>query len=280
MIITGISDEAGKDIKTQIKAHKQLGWNTLELRLHNGVNASTTDFTEQAFNEVRRELDNDEMTVSGFGSAIGNWSRSIRGDFNIDVEDLKIAAKRMNILGAKFIRTMTWVSDEDDMLYSKNEGIRRYKELAKIAESEGIYLAHENCTGWGGLTSENMIELKETVNSSNLKLLYDIGNVAAHGDDPWTFFTGIRNHIDYIHVKDSTIKKGDNQTFSYCGEGEAMVKEILKVVLKEDKYDGFISIEPHVSQIVHKSNVQPSDEEMFNSYIKYGTMLEEIVKSL
>jgi len=280
MIITGISDEAGKDIYTQIKAHKKLGWNTLELRLHNGVNASTTEFSEKDFNEVKNALEENDIKVTCFGSAIGNWSRSIRDDFNKDIEDLKIAAKRMNILGVKYIRTMSWVPDESDMKYSKDEAIRRYKELAKIAEAEGIFLAHENCTGWGGLTPENMIELKETVNSPNLKLLYDIGNVAAHGDDPWTFFTGLRGHIDYIHVKDSTIKKEDNQKFHYCGEGEAMVKEILKTVIKEDKYDGFISIEPHVSQIVHESKVKPSEKEMFDSYIKYGTMLKDIISNI
>ncbi|MBN2852173.1 MAG: sugar phosphate isomerase/epimerase [Clostridia bacterium] len=280
MIITGISDEAGKDIYTQIKAHKQLGWKALELRLHNGVNASTTDFTDQAFDEVRKALEENDMAVTGFGSAIGNWARPIRGDFQKDIDDLKVAAKRMNILGTKFIRTMTWVPDENDMVYSKNEAIRRYKELVKIAEDTGIYIAHENCTGWGGLTPENMIELKEAVDSSNLKLLYDTGNVPAHGDDPWTFFLGMRKHIDYIHIKDSTIRKNDRQEFRYVGEGEALVPEILKVIIKEDKYDGVISIEPHVSQIVHEKGATPSAEEMYHSYIKYGTMLENIISSL
>jgi len=280
VIITGISDEAGKDIKTQIKAHKQLGWSALELRLHNGINVSTTDFSDSDFDKIRKTIEENEITVTGFGSAIGNWSRPIRGDFQKDIDDLKVAAKRMQILGTKFIRTMTWVPDEDDMLYSKNEAIRRYKELVKIAEDTGIFIAHENCTGWGGLTPENMIELKETIDSPNLKLLYDTGNVAAHGDDPWTFFTGMRNNIDYVHIKDSTVKKGDKQEFKYVGEGEALVKDILTVLIKEDKYDGVISIEPHVSQIVHESGNIPSEEEMFSSYIKYGKMLESIISSL
>ncbi len=280
MIITGISDEAGKDILTQIKAHKQLGWTALELRLHNGMNASTTDFPDKEFDVVRKALEENSMSVTGFGSAIGNWSRPIRGDFQLDIDDLKVASKRMNMLGTKYIRTMTWVPDEDDMLYSKKEAIRRYKELSKIAEDAGIYLAHENCTGWGGLSPENMIELKETVDSPNLVLLYDTGNVAAHGDDPWTFFKGIRHHFDYIHIKDSTIRKGENQEFKYVGQGQAMVPEILKTVLKEDGYDGVISIEPHVSQIVHESGSKPSAEEMYESYIKYGTMLEDIIKGL
>lgn len=282
MIITGISDEAGKDIKTQIKAHKELGWSALELRLHNGVNASTTDFTDKDFDDVRRELDKAEMTVTGFGSAIGNWSRSIRGDFSVDVEDLKIAAKRMNILGTKYIRTMTWIPDEDDMAFTRNEGIRRYKELAKIAEDTGILLAHENCTGWGGLSPKNMLELKAEVDSPNLVLLYDTGNVVSHGDDPEEFFAGIRGHFDYIHIKDAKFGVGDEgHTFTYCGEGDGNLPEILRRVIKEDGYDGVISIEPHVAAIVHEgSDSSKGDDLMYASYLEYGRKLEKIISSI
>ena len=30
MFLTGIADESGKDIHTQIKAHKELGWDKIE----------------------------------------------------------------------------------------------------------------------------------------------------------------------------------------------------------------------------------------------------------
>lgn len=282
MIITGISDEAGKDIGTQIRAHKELGWNALELRLHNGINVSTTDFTDKDFDEVRAALEEAEMTVTGFGSAIGNWSRSIRGDFAIDINDLKIAVKRMNALGTKYIRTMTWVPDEKDMVFSKNEGIRRYKELVKIAGDAGILLAHENCTGWGGLSAANMLELKEEVNSPNLVLLYDTGNIVSHGDDPEEFFKGIRGHFDYIHIKDAVFDKAKGtHEFTYCGEGEALVQKILHAVIKEDGYDGVISIEPHVAAIVHEgSGSSKGDEAMYKSYLKYGRKLESIIANI
>lgn len=282
MIVTGISDEAGKDIKTQIKAHKELGWNALELRLHNGVNASTTDFTDKAFDEVRRALDDAQMTVTGFSSAIGNWSRSIRGDFSIDVNDLKVAAKRMNLLGTKYIRTMTWVPDRDDLVYTRKEAINRYKVLAKIAEDEGILLAHENCEGWGGFSPENMLELKTEIDSPNLVLLYDTGNVVSHGDDPEMFFKGIRGHFDYIHIKDAAfVKEGEDPAFTYCGEGDGNIQEILRRVIKEDGYDGVISIEPHVAAIVHKASENKNSEElMYSSYLEYGRKLEKILAAI
>ncbi|MFO7611430.1 MAG: sugar phosphate isomerase/epimerase family protein [Clostridia bacterium] len=282
MIITGISDEAGRDIRTQIKAHKELGWNALELRLHNGVNASTTAFSDEDFNEVRAALDEAKMTVTAFSSAIGNWSRSIRGDFAVDVADLRIAAKRMKMLGTRYIRTMTWVPDDSDMAFSRNEAIRRYKELAKIAGDEGILLAHENCTGWGGLTPRNMLELKVEVDSPNLVLLYDTGNVVSHGDDPGEFFNGIRGHFDYIHIKDAKFDKvNGTHAFTYCGEGDGLIADILAKVIKEDGYDGVISIEPHIAAIVHEgSESSKGDEIMFESYIRYGRKLEAIISSL
>ncbi len=38
MFFSGISDEAGQAIDTQIKAHRELGWEYLELRLIDGTN--------------------------------------------------------------------------------------------------------------------------------------------------------------------------------------------------------------------------------------------------
>ena len=50
MFFTGIADEAGDDIQTQIKAHKELGWKHIELRNISGV--SLTDLCDRNFDEV------------------------------------------------------------------------------------------------------------------------------------------------------------------------------------------------------------------------------------
>ncbi len=284
MIITGISDEAGKHIETQIKAHKVLGWNTLELRNHNGVNPSTTKFTDEEFDKVRRIIEEKEMTVVGFASAIGNWSRNIRGDFNIDKEDLKVAAKRMKSLGVKYTRIMSWIQDDKDPVFTKKETIRRSKELAKMAEEYDVILAHENCTGWGGESPENMLELKAEVNSPNFVLLYDTGNVTAYAyEDVMGFFQKLRGNIDYVHIKDSLLATpGRENQFRFVGEGESRVKDVLKILLNEDKYDGIISIEPHVSAIVHLGDDKKNDDDqlLFDSYVKYGTMLMDMISGV
>jgi sugar phosphate isomerase/epimerase len=282
MIITGIGDESGKSLQAQIKAHKELGWDAIELRLVDGVNVSTTQFPDDKFEEVVETLAANNMKVAGFASAIGNWSRPINGDFSIDVEDLKVAAKRMNRLGTKYIRVMSWVEKDLPEPELRKEVIRRLKELTKIAESEGIYIAHENCTGWGGHSANHMLELKEEINSPNFVLLYDIGNVVSYGYDPMDFFKVIRGHFAYIHVKDAIAVPGQHSDkFRYCGEGDAKVKEILETVIKEDGYDGVISIEPHIAAIVHSGEGrEKTDEELSQSYITYGRKLQGILDEI
>jgi sugar phosphate isomerase/epimerase len=156
------------------------------------------------------------------------------------------------------------------------------KELCKIAEAEGIYLAHENCTGWGGHNAETMLELKKLVGSPNFVLLYDIGNVISHGSAPEEFFNKIRGNFEYIHIKDCIAVPGQSSDkFRYCGEGDAMVPEILKKVIKEDGYDGVISIEPHVAAIVHSGEgKEKTDEELKQSYITYGKKLHAILEKI
>ena len=48
MILTGIADEAGMDIQTQVKAHKELGWSDIEIRaVDDGTNL--TDISDEEF---------------------------------------------------------------------------------------------------------------------------------------------------------------------------------------------------------------------------------------
>lgn len=282
MIFSGIADEAANDIASQIKAHKQLGWSHIELRLVNAKNVAG-ELSDSEFDEVRRELDKNEMKVTAFASAIGNWSRHINDDFNIDLNELKIAVKRMQQLGVKYIRTMSWKGDGIDENQWRDKAVERYAELVKIASDADIILAHENCEGWGGLSAQHMVDLKKAVDAQSFKLLYDLGNTISHGYEPWEFFKTIRGHFDYIHIKDANMNPagGRSKDYAYCGEGDAMLREILNVILNEDSYDGIISIEPHVAAIVHLVDApEPSPEEKFNSYVKYGKMLEQLIKDL
>ena len=280
MILSGIADEAGTTIERQIQAHEELGWQAMELRIVGGKNVSA-ELSDEEFDSVASKVEDSGLKVTCFASAVGNWSRRITDDFAIDLNELKTAIPRMQRLGTKFIRTMSWVGADVGQARWRSETIRRYRELVKIAEDGGVWLAHENCTGWAGLSAENMQELIETIDSDHLVVLFDIGNIVSHGYEPWSFYSGLKDLIRYVHIKDCRRNPagGRSQDYAYVGQGDAMVREILEDLFSRG-YDGVISIEPHVSSIVHNRDIQPSAKEMFDSYVRYGRMTVELIKQI
>ncbi|MCM8772632.1 MAG: sugar phosphate isomerase/epimerase [Candidatus Omnitrophica bacterium] len=275
MKFSGISDEAGQAIEIQIKAHKELGWEYMEIRNVDGENL--TMMSDEKFEEVYRKVNENGMKVSCFASCIANWATKISGDFKKDYDELKRAIPRMKKFNTKYIRVMSWPNDPDNPWSEEKwaeEVIRRMKELTKIAEDEGIIIVHENCSGWGGLSPENMVRLVKEINSPNFKLLYDTGNVLHYNKevDPWDFYLKVKPYVEYVHIKD--YNKEEKATFP--GEGEAKVKEIL-IDLRNSGYDGFISIEPHIASVVHEGKV--GDPEItYKTYITYGRKLMDLLK--
>ncbi len=281
MILTGIADEAARDIETQVKAHKELGWSHIELRLVDGKNVAG-ELSDSDFDRVCRVLDRQQIQVTGFASRIANWSRHISGDFSVDIQDLKASIPRMQRLGVKPIRVMSWVGDGVPESEWRAESIRRMRELAKIAEDGDVLLCHENCTGWGGLSAENMLELRERVDSPAFALLYDIGNTISHGLDPEEFFSRIRGEYVYVHVKDVRRKSAGvpSDDYAFCGEGDANVRSVLSTIIGQDGYDGVVSIEPHVAAVVHSAAESSTPQQMYRSYLKYAELFKQIVAEI
>lgn len=276
MYYTGISDEAGQALETQIKAHNELGWEHLELRMVDGVNITQLD--DSAFDKLCDDLAAAGKKVSCFGSAIANWARPITCDPQIDQDDLQQAIPRMQRLGTQFIRVMSYPNDSQNPLSEdawRDESIRRMKSLAKIAEDGGITLCHENCSGWGGMSAENSNILLREVDSPALKLVFDTGNPVAYGQESWPYYQSVVDDIVYVHVKDVKRAEGE-EVYTYCGEGDGAVTQILRDLLSRG-YDGGISIEPHLAAVIHTGETTDDASELYNSYVAYGRKLMEIV---
>ncbi len=279
MFFSGISDEAGQPIATQIRAHRELGWNHLELRMVDGVNI--TQVSDSAFDEIRRAVLEADMTVSCFGSAIANWARPITNDFQVDVEDLRRSIPRMRELKTPFIRVMSYPNHKEQPLPEdawRREAIRRMRELASIAEGEGIILAHENCSGWGGLSAENSNILLGEVGSPALKVVFDTGNPVTYGQNTWDYYQAVYKDIVYVHIKDAVRRPDKDEHYVICGDGEGYVREVVGDLLAKG-YDGGFSIEPHLAAVIHTGQQAMSDQQLYESYLGYGQRLMEIVNA-
>ena len=277
MFYSGISDEAGKTIDAQIKAHRELGWDHLELRLVNGTNL--TSVTDALFDEVYGKVTAAGMKVSCFGSAIANWARPISCEPGVDVQDLARAIPRMQRFGTQFIRVMSYPNDPKQPLTESEwraEAIKRMKVLAKMAEDGGITLCHENCSGWGGLSAENSNILLGEVDSPALKVVFDTGNPVTYGQDAWEYYQTVCNDIVYVHIKDAKKTEGEER-YTYCGEGDGYVPEIVADLLAKG-YDGGFSIEPHLAAVIHTGQGAPSEAALHDSYVEYGRRFMRIVE--
>lgn len=276
MFYSGISDEAGQPIAVQIKAHRELGWKHLELRLVDNVNL--TQLPDDAFDAVYGAVTEAGMGVSCFGSAIANWARPITCPEEIDIDDLKQAIPRMHRFKTPFIRVMSYPNDPDQPVDEgtwRREAIRRMKELSRIAEDNGITLVHENCSGWGGLSAENSNILLGEVDSPALKVVFDTGNPVTYGQDAWEYYEAVKDDIVYIHIKDAKKIDGEDH-YCMCGDGDGYVKEVVADLLKNG-YDGGLSIEPHLAAVIHTGQKASNEELLYQSYTDYGRRLMEIV---
>jgi len=275
MFLSGIADEAGKPIDVQIAAHQELGWKHIEIRNVDSVNL--TVMPDEKFEEVFSKVKAADLEVSCFASQLCNWSKPITTDFQVDVDELTQAIPRMKRFGTTFIRCMSYPNDRENPWPEedwKKEAVRRLTELAKIAEDGGVVLVHENCDGWGGLGPEQTQELLAAVGSESLKLVFDTGNVAFHGQDAWDYYSKVKEHIVYIHIKDCVEKDG-NREACYPGEGLGRVRDIASDLLASG-YDGGFSIEPHIAAAVHAGK-EAEDDAAYRIYVEYGRRMQKLM---
>ena len=276
IILSGIADEAGASIDTQIRAHKELGWDHIEIRNVDG--RQFTDVPDSVFEAVCEKLDAAGMKVSAFGSGIANWACKITDPLSTSTDTLRRAIPRMQRLGTRYIRVMSYPNDglsDDDW---RDEAVRRMKELGKMAEDAGIILMVENCDGWASTSAENYARFFELVDSPAVKAVYDTGNPASHGlTNTWEWYRLAKPHIAYVHIKDHTGPRSDGAgDHVWPNEGIGHVKETLADLIGGG-YTGFVSIEPHLKAVIHEGEQVGEEDAAYRTYVEYGRRLEGLV---
>lgn len=291
MYMTGFADEAGDSIETQIKATQELGWENIEARGINGKNIH--DLNDREFDKIYGILQDSGIKINCFGSAIANWGKDIRDPFDSSLAEAKRAIDRMQRLGSKLIRVMSFavIPNASPKEQMKEERFKRLNILKKMFDDAGITMVHENCMNYGGMGYKYTLELIENV--PDLKLVFDTGNPVQTLDyDKITtdsspmqssieFFLVVKDFVEYIHIKDG-IYDPITQKTNWCfpGEGDGNVKEVLTRLIS-DGYDGGISIEPHVDVVYHEGSNSMSKEEIrYRNYINYGKQTVKMIKEI
>ena len=288
MYLTGFADEAAVSIEDQIRATKELGWNAIESRCVNGVQIH--DLSDKEFDEVAGKLDDAGVRVNCFGSAIANWGKRIDvgADFYKDIEQTGRAIRRMQRLGTRLIRIMSYAVIKDrpmeDQLFA--ERVMRLNTLVPMFLDAGIQPVHENCMNYGGQGWTYTLRLLDAV--PGLKLVFDTGNPVFTDDhtkpapypkeSSWEFFRHVCDYVAYVHIKDGTWSAEGGTKYCWPGEGAGDVVKICGDLVAAG-YDGGISIEPHMGAVFHDADAKQSDAEgKYTMYQEYGRRMAKILQ--
>ena len=287
MILTGIADEAGALIDTQIKATKELGWTTIEMRaveVPGFPKANLHEIPDAAFDVVEKKLKDAGIGVYCFGSTIMNWAKTVETPFDVTLGEVRRAIPRMKRLGTKYVRVMSFKPKDDEAVIPPVV-FERVREVTKMFLDAGLQPVHENCMNYGGMSSKHALEL--LAKAPGLKWVFDTANPIFNADrskatpwpkqDAWEFWTQVRDRTIHIHIKDATWNPARNDAdYNWPGEGQGQVRKILQDAFSRG-YDAGISIEPHLAVVFHDASVTASADAQYSSYVEYGHRVERLI---
>ena len=287
MILTGIGDEAGNRLDSQIQATRELGWQHLEARnleLPGFPKANLHDLPDSAFDLAVDRLNAAGVRVYCFGSTVMNWAKRVADPFDLTLAEVARCVPRMQRLGTRFIRIMSFKPGDDEHRIP-TQVFARVREVTQRFLDAGLQPVHENCMNHGGMSWQHALELLDKC--PGLKWLFDTANPVFNPDrskakpwprqDAWEFWEHVRDHVAHIHIKDARWNPAKNDAdYTWPGEGDGRVRDILKDAFARG-YDAGISIEPHMVVVYHDAGATPDEAAQRANYVEYGRRLESLI---
>lgn len=251
--ISGFSDEISSEISIQFTVLKKLGIGYFEPRGINGKNISILN--DREVNHLKSEMDKYGIKASSIGSPIGKIK--ITDNFDEHFEMYKRVVDTAKKLDCKYIRIFSFYNDGDEWTDQKRtEVFRRMRILVEYAKQENVVLLHENEKDIYGDNIERCAEIMEEFFCENFGAVFDPANFVQTGVDTISAFNKLQKYVKYMHIKDAL--NSDNRVVP-AGMGDGNVEYILNKLF-DDKYNGFISLEPHLGSFEGLGDLEIGDE--------------------
>ncbi|MDO4385854.1 MAG: sugar phosphate isomerase/epimerase family protein [Clostridia bacterium] len=274
VLLTGFGDEIDASLEKQLAFMSALGIHSIEARGVNGTNISS--LTDCQVAEAKKTLNDYGFTVSALGSPIGK--SDIREEFSKTLDAFQCTLDIAVKLNATGIRLFSfYVPNVTDDAY-KDECIARLSRFKEAASDSDVILLLENETGLFGETPQHGLAIAKALCDEQFKLIFDPSNYVQRGWDVMQAWQLLRPYVGYMHIKDSVKLAEGTDAHSVnphrvAGTGEAHVREILKD-LKEENYQGYLSIEPHLTNSAYVSGTKPG--KWAAAALALQTLLDEI----
>lgn len=237
-VISGFSDEISGDIIKQFDGLKKLGISYYEPRMIGSKNI--TLLNDEEINDLKKLMADYGIKASSIGSPIGKFN--LGEDLVAHFDQFKRTVEICKMLDCKYIRMFSYFASNEEADIFEDAVIENVLKMVNYAEEHGVVLLHENEKGIYGNIARRCKNLFDKIKSQNFKAVFDFSNFVECNQDTLEAYEMLKDHIAYVHVKDC-IKGGGVVPAGY---GDGNIKEILGF-LKASGYNGFLSIEPHLT---------------------------------
>lgn len=240
--LSAFADEIAVDPNEQIAVLLSENIHFLDLRGAWGTNV--LDLSDAQIDELRHMLDTHGIAVSAIASPIGK--APIDSSFDEHLRRFERAIALARFFSTPYIRIFSFyppLAAKSDPATWRDEVLRRLREMTARASAAHITLLHENEKDIYGDTIARCVDLLRNVNDAHFSAILDPANFIQCGQNPYPdAYEAVRPWLRYVHVKDA---RSDGRVV-VAGKGEAHWPELLQR-LREDGYDGFLSLEPHLA---------------------------------
>ncbi|MBD3344931.1 MAG: TIM barrel protein [Chitinivibrionales bacterium] len=243
--LSAFADEVTNDLKGQVDFLVKEKVEYIEIRFLNGKNVMA--LSESELKEAKKMLDDNGIKVSAIGSPIGKVS--LDEPFEPHLEKFKHAIELAQFFETPFVRMFSYYAPGDLNIDDLRDRVMdRMAQKVELLSGIDVIMVHENETGIYGHSAENCKDIVETIDSPNLRLVYDSANFVwgqKITDNITRCWPLMKPYIAHIHIKDW--KLGSEKLGSMPGEGDGQIKELLAELAAMD-YSGCMTMEPHLQE--------------------------------
>ena len=238
--VSCFADEIAEILDRQIEVLTRLGISHIELRSADGVNVS--DFTMDFAKEVKKKLDQANISVSAIGSPIGKTG--IEDDFDVHLQKLSHTEKMADVFETHYIRMFSfYIPENRSAADCRSEVLSRIEAMVTEAAHNNITLLHENEKGIYGDNAPRCLDLMQQFAGKHFSCTFDFANFIQCNQDTLEAYEMLSSYISYVHVKDALFATGEVVP---AGTGDGHLPEIFRK-LDASGYHGYLSLEPHLA---------------------------------
>ncbi len=243
IMISGFADEISSDFDAQLKTVTELGMHYISLRSADGKGIAEYS-VEEIREKILPRLQAAGVQVSSLGSPIGKVGIEDEEGFAAQLAQLDELCRICGVLDCRYIRMFSFFMPEGkDPADYREEVIDKLQKLIDVAKKYDVVLIHENEKDIYGDVADRCLDLMKSLEDPCFRSAFDFANFVQCGEDTERCWDLLKDYIAYIHIKDAVSTDKENVV---CGTGEGKIKELLTRAIRDEGYEGFLTLEPHL----------------------------------